>query len=561
MKFLHVGLIIFLIAVVRAVRVDIHGERKPHSRFGRRATDLNNTADVSYYTDMKLGGKEFTLLVDTGSSDLWVAGRVPNSQSTIYTSSVHYAVGSVSGPVKTAHVEFAGYKIPDQAYLEITPDPDNPDGAGIMGLGPNYGSNIYQVVGSVGGAALLDRIFLQNVSTPNYLTVLLGRSQDPTDFYSGSLTIGEILDGYEGVVSEPKLPVIDLAEPRRGDQHFQVLLDEDGLIGPDGKAISLRTAVYATSNKKQLTAVVDTGFSLPQLPTAAAAAIYGRFFGSELVNIASIGPIWIVPCRQEVNITFRFGGKRYPIHPLDATIHPKTVGISTILNSQGQESCIGAFQPISYDTGDSPNYDMVLGMAFLRNVYTLMDYGDFIVDSTQKDDPYIQFLSTTDPAEAHTDFVKIRLDGIDSTPNDGLVNHHNPPSNKNHTVYYIAAAAAVGVVLLALGFFFLLRARRNRIRAATNHPVLPPAPYAPMPPTPATAYSGSPVSYGQPPPNYSNPPEQSFQPPQTPSPYNESFTPSPMSQTLHYYTQPPYNPHSYSMQSQPPSPYPYPRVA
>lgn len=44
------------------------------------------------------------------------------------------------------------------------------------GLGPNYGSNIYQEMGSVAGAAILDRIFLQNITTPNYLTVLLGRS-------------------------------------------------------------------------------------------------------------------------------------------------------------------------------------------------------------------------------------------------------------------------------------------------------------------------------------------------------------------------------------------------
>lgn len=71
---------------------------------------------------------------------------------------------------------------------------------------------------------------------------------------------------------------------------------------------------------------------------------------------------------------------------------------------------------MSYDTGSSPNYDMVLGMAFrtfpskysfdlclnrviVRNVYVLMDYGDFVLGTTQKDDPYIQFLSLTDPAE------------------------------------------------------------------------------------------------------------------------------------------------------------------
>jgi len=35
----------------------------------------------------------------------------------------------------------------------------------------------------------------------------------------------------------------------------------------------------------------------------------------------------------------------------------------------------------------------------VRNVYMVMNYGDFIVGSTEKADPYMQFLSVTDPAE------------------------------------------------------------------------------------------------------------------------------------------------------------------
>jgi hypothetical protein len=35
----------------------------------------------------------------------------------------------------------------------------------------------------------------------------------------------------------------------------------------------------------------------------------------------------------------------------------------------------------------------------VRNVYMLMNYGDFIIGTTDRADPYVQFLSTTDPAE------------------------------------------------------------------------------------------------------------------------------------------------------------------
>jgi hypothetical protein len=88
---------------------------------------------------------------------------------------------------------------------------------------------------------------------------------DPTDPFPGSITVGDILSGFENVLNEPRLPVtIDVQQSV--DQHFQVLLDQDGLIGPDGHSIPLHTNVAATPNKNQATVVFDTGFSLPQIP-------------------------------------------------------------------------------------------------------------------------------------------------------------------------------------------------------------------------------------------------------------------------------------------------------
>ncbi len=61
--------------------------------------------------------------------------------------------------------------------VQVTPDSDNKKGTGLLGLGPTSGSNIYATLNTSAGYAVLDRIFLQNTSTPNYLTVLLGRTQ------------------------------------------------------------------------------------------------------------------------------------------------------------------------------------------------------------------------------------------------------------------------------------------------------------------------------------------------------------------------------------------------
>ncbi|KAF8073930.1 aspartic peptidase domain-containing protein [Lyophyllum atratum] len=547
MRVLHVALLAYLIAVVNALHLDVHGERKaPHSQFGRRATGakLNNTADVSYYADITMGGKHYTLLVDTGSSDLWIAGNVPNSDQTQFTSGVTYAVGSVNGPIKTAEVGFAGYAIPDQAYLEITPSPENEQDAGIIGLGPNDGSNIYQEMKTVAGAALVDRIFLQNRTTPNYLTFLLGRSDDPTDFYSGSLTIGEVVDGFEDVLMQPKLAVSSVADDQAHDQHFQLLLDENGLIGPDGKTIPVYTEIDSTANPKQATVVIDTGFSLPQVPSPVAEAIYSRFAGARLLNIAAVGDIWVLPCNQEVNITFNFNGRPYPIHPLDASLDPRTIGLSGVTDSRGQPLCIGTFQPFSYNRGASPNYDMVLGMAFLRNVYVLMDYGDFIIGSDEIDAPYIQFLSTTVPAEAHADFVKVRLNGIDTTGTQSELKRRGV----RPLVYYIAITIVVVLILASIGFFFIYRAKRTLTLADASDASLPQHPGPQM-----VAFGLPPATYGHPRgPNFIQPPQSYY--PQRP-PYGQASPPNHTHMPQYHPHQPPYTHNIHAAQPQFPTPY------
>jgi hypothetical protein len=107
-----------------------------------------------------------------------------------------------AGPVKTAALDFAGYIIPDQAFSEfilhslsltnpdfltvqVTPDSEHPVNIGLIGLGPNKGSAVFDTVGNPSGDAVLDRIFKQNTSTPNFMTVLMGRYDDPTDTFPG----------------------------------------------------------------------------------------------------------------------------------------------------------------------------------------------------------------------------------------------------------------------------------------------------------------------------------------------------------------------------------------
>ncbi|CAA7262972.1 unnamed protein product [Cyclocybe aegerita] len=453
---------------VRAVSIQFHGIKGALSNSPRRLVTrapggltLNNTADLSYYADIVLGNQTFQVLIDTGSSDLWVAGVVGQSNDTGLNASINYAANSVSGPIKQAPLSFADHLVPDQAFLEIPPDNKNPAGVGILGLGPSSGSFISKKVGTLPGAPVLDRIFHQNRTTPNFFTVLLGRDKDPTDAFSGSITVGELLPEYQGIVNEPHLAITQVPDEKSDDQHLQILLDQDGIIGPDGKTISLVSVVEQTRDKRQATVVLDCGFTLPQLPRSAVDAIYSRFHGAEYTQIAGVGGAWVLPCVQEVNVTFKFAGKLYPMHPLDMSMEFSTIGLQDLLTSDGERACIGTFQPFTYDRGLSPNYDMVLGMAFMRNVYSLFDYGDFIEGSTALEDPYIQLLSITNMTEAHQDFVTVRLGGIDTTGTRGL-RDSTSKSGPGRTLYYIIAAVAVVAVLVAVAIFFILRYRRRR---------------------------------------------------------------------------------------------------
>ncbi|KAJ7745563.1 aspartic peptidase domain-containing protein [Mycena maculata] len=475
-----------------ALRLDFEGRRIPANRRGlaRRSSPLGSTsladsADTQYTTNITVGGQPFQVLIDTGSSDLWVAANsVSGAVSTGKTGGVNYAVSGASGPIMTGSVDFAGYTVPNQAFIQVTPDSDHPVGQGLIGLGPSVGSDVYTQLGNDNfkGNTVLNNIFLQNTSTPNYMTFFLGRVDDPSQTIFGELTVGEVLSNYTNVTSRPKLSVTTVPISDDGNQHFQILLDADGFIGPDGSPIALSSVVSATSNKKQATVIVDTGFTLPQVPSSVAEAIYGKFSGAELVTTEGSGLMWFLPCTQEVNITLKFGGISNPINPLDTTADPTTLGLSPRKTSSGEKECVGTFQPVSFDTGSDPTYDIIFGMAFLRNVYVLINNGDFVIGSSNKADPYIQFLSTTDPAQAHTDFIKARLNGVDNNPDIFDVNNEkdddSTSSHKSKTIYYIIRGCALGGLLLLIIAAFVFKRSRSR-KAGAYCPLHLPA-YSPM---------------------------------------------------------------------------------
>ena len=75
-------------------------------------------------------------------------------------------------------------------------------------------------------------------------------------------------------------------------------------MGPSSPSIRV---VSGVPNGK-ITAVLDSGFSLPLLPPEAVSFIYARIPGFVLMDgIDSYGIQWVVPCMGVADLSFTFG--------------------------------------------------------------------------------------------------------------------------------------------------------------------------------------------------------------------------------------------------------------
>lgn len=110
----------------------------------------------------------------------------------------------------------------------------------------------------------MDRIFGLNQTEQNYITFMLDRVRDPGNNITGQFTISEVVPGFESILNEPKLPVVKVHTLTDRDQHWQVLTDKNGFIGPDGQPIQ-HDSIAPKAPDDQLVVVIDSGFTLPQV--------------------------------------------------------------------------------------------------------------------------------------------------------------------------------------------------------------------------------------------------------------------------------------------------------
>lgn len=458
------------------------------SASGANAFDLNSVHDLIYIANITVGGIEYPVQLDTGSSDLFIKGDtypIPNTNETSTTTNLTYAIGWAYGHIAHAAVEFIGIQVPSQAFVDAT-DVVNPalgyGAKGIAGLGFTSLSTIdFTLNGTQSslGRSLLYNLFEANPSEPNFIAFALQRESEPGAEVIGSFSIGEFDPAYSGVTGNAPISTWPVNSPHR----WNVLLD--AVIVNQTITPATTKVPGAPSNKAVV--LMDSGSSYTYAPKEICNAIYGDVAGAYFDS--TIG-YWRVPCSAEIDMALQIGGQVFPVHPLD--VNPATLADPTV--------CLGSFVPQTFSI--ATDFDWLIGDNFLRSVYSVYDFGDFD-SSGNVGNPYMKLLSIIDSDDASVDFHNVRggtprtnitftgLNGISVAPSFAISNDISTSlemiGKYLPAMLAIVALNALVVVICSVVWIFML-CRKRSARRAIARARTPRSRMSPMPMNPVHSY-------------------------------------------------------------------------
>jgi len=346
-----------------------YGYSKPQSRKRAGGTTgiqiIDQGRDSSYIASINIGTPPQTMnvVLDTGSSDLWVADdkctncdrsttlfQTSKSSTVQFSTSSNsqvqltYGSGQVSGDLARDTVSMAGFGIQQQIFVGVN-DVSNGflDGSvsGILGLA-------FPALARSEATPFWDALIQNNqLAAPEmsfYLQRLVHDTSAPNEAPGGIFTLG----GTNSSLYSGQIEFLDIS----GNPNTFWLLTLSA-VTVQGQTIPITTGDSAVS-------AIDTGTTLIGGPSADVAAIYAAIPGSQ--SMPGSGGLYSFPCNTKVNVTMSFGGRTWPISTADM-----------ILAQQGS-ACVGGIFDLAAGTNippDSGNPSWVVGDTFLKNVYSV----------------------------------------------------------------------------------------------------------------------------------------------------------------------------------------------
>ncbi|KAG8696701.1 hypothetical protein FRC09_008314 [Ceratobasidium sp. 395] len=308
--------------------------------------------DVGYIAALQLGTppREFKLLMDSGSADMWVGGEackslagggcgthtfLGNQSSSSFkdlgkTFQVTYGTGQVAGDIITDDVVIAGLKLPAHTFGAATVE------------SVEFSSNDTPFDGLVGLAQ--STLSNQKVPTPPESLAKAGLIQSAITSYK----ISRLADGKNdgeitfGGIDQTKIDPNTLTTISNVNKNGFWEVPFTASVGGQDLGLSGRTAI------------LDTGTSLIIAPPADAAALHKQIPGAKSDGQGG----FTIPCTTDTLVSFKMGNQDFAIDPRDLTFVPvdqnnlKGDCVSGIMSGQ-----IGGAQ------------EWLVGDVFLKNAY------------------------------------------------------------------------------------------------------------------------------------------------------------------------------------------------
>ncbi|XP_069326191.1 pepsin A [Eulemur rufifrons] len=309
---------------------------------------LENYLDTEYFGTIGIGtpAQDFTVIFDTGSSNLWVPSIYCSSaacenhnrfnpedsstyEATSESVSITYGTGSMTGVLGYDTVEVGGISDTNQIFGLSETEPGSflyyAPFDGILGLA-------YPSISSSGATPVFDNLWDQGLVSQDLFSVYLSSDDD-----SGSVVI---FGGIDSSYYSGELKWV----PVSYEGYWQITVDS---ITMDGETIACSDSCQA---------IVDTGTSLLTGPTSAISNIQSDIGASEDSDgllVVSCSSVDSLP-----DIVFTINGVDYPVPPS-----------AYILEEDG--ICTSGFEGMDVSTYTGELW--ILGDVFIRQYYTVFD--------------------------------------------------------------------------------------------------------------------------------------------------------------------------------------------
>ncbi|KAF7975294.1 hypothetical protein HWV62_10060 [Athelia sp. TMB] len=424
---------------------------------------------------MSVGGQNFSLTLDTGSSDLWVvssdcqdsdckgvpaysSSSSPGFQALNKPFALSYLMGSVSGSVATDSVSLGPYDVASQIFASANHTNglglSSTSTSGILGLSFPFAASIP----ATQGHTLLENIFASLNDYERFFAYKLGRapaqnqslpqssgSSSPNGSISmaslSSFTIGQldpdIANSTDGFAYTP-VRALDGTTYDYWKLPLQSLTIDSKPLPLSGSLMPGATAPIA---------VLDTGTTLILGPSIDVDNFWTSVGSAGTVRKNAGSGMWEVQCTRAVSVGLVLGDdaskKEYAVHPEDM--------------SWGESTSAGGWCMGGIQANDNVNSaDWLLGDVFLRNVY-VTHHG-----TTFTSPPLIGLLNTTDPALAMAEFTSERGPDPAAPP----VIRATQTRSRYSLLELLLVSGLSSLVGWLLGFFALVLFRSLRLRKA-----------------------------------------------------------------------------------------------